>query len=204
MKDSPCLDRFVSVTISPLRHGFTTWLVFELCHKDITHTKVIGIRGAVSYSKDRRHNGFKALLLSQSPFCTLPYYLVAQVSSGLKPSKLSPSTACDLYASLRNYSDCSKRVDTWSSIKTAGQRGFFAKAKKALLLLSVCLKSFCSTLPQCLAQVALKLDEPSLCTCQLRWRHLTGREIWIFYFSDMIWHMCVLASILKTCSSPAF
>lgn len=101
------------------------WLMFEMCNKDIIHTMVIEIRGAVSCTKDRSQICFKVFSLSQSPFL---YTITLPGSTNFiwTENKLSPSTAWDVYASVRNYSDCSKRGDIWSSIKTAGQRGFFA------------------------------------------------------------------------------
>lgn len=191
MKDSPCLDRDLFVNICNYIHP-ETWShhwVFELCRKDVIHTRVTEIRGAdltgVLTGKTEDGMASKCFLWAKALFCILPHYVVVQISSGTKPSEFSPSTARDVYASLRNYPDCSKRVDTWSSIKTAGQRDFFSSfippffffgIWKALLLLSICLKSFCSTLPQCLANGALKSDVP--CLCHLRWRQLTGREMY--------------------------
>jgi len=55
--------------------------------KDITYARVMEIRGAISYKKNKRNqNDSKAFFQATAFFLALPHYLAAQVSSGSKLS----------------------------------------------------------------------------------------------------------------------
>ena len=201
-------DLSVSVVIAIQRFRFIGWWVVEQWQKvmkyikDITYARVMEIRGAISYKKNKRNqNDSKAFFQATAFFLALPHYLAAQVSSGSKLSWLSPSMAWDVHASLRNYPDCSKSI--WSSMKTAGQSYFFCQFLKAPLLSKVCLKSFCSTLPQFFwsgtrsPKIRCTLSSrPSVNTCWL------GDWCGLFFLSTKIWLICVFASVLKPNSIP--
>lgn len=131
--------------------------MFELCCKDVIYTRVTEIRGAdragVLTGKTEDGMASKCFLCAKALFCTLLHYMVAQISSGPKPRELSPSTACYVHVSLMNYPDCTKRVDTLipGPVKLLGKGifllPFLAKYLESIIAMSICLKSFCSTLP---------------------------------------------------------
>lgn len=212
MKDSPCLDRdlFVPVTISTLRHGFTTGLVFGLRPKDIVHTRIVKIRGAVSYRKDRSQICFKAFSPCQSLFLyiiTLPGS-TSFIWTKTKLSKYSMWCLCQFKElswlqqkrwHLAQYKNC------WAMGIFCLFFFFLAKYLESI----VAIKCLFKIILQHIATMSGTRSPKIRCTLSLHllvWIETAGweRNVDFFYFSDTVWHICILASILKICSSPVF